>query len=535
MLFFWGCFLFLELSNIYLGQQVMAFSSSSPSRTLQTNHHHPSPLIPSRIVHYNCEGTTKCAAQVNGDADTADTAAAAAENKDMEDEDRPSIHPFTIDALTKALTMRAQADVQFSKDKKATILTPLRPYSGAVDPYDIMMTAGKLAQDAVQAASKALDGLTMEESQVIGGRIVALINRVEELEDQLIAQAAHEYSSNDDDDDDTDDKETRLQTYFGVIPEEFAIVRAQQNAVDQWAKLGAAIEQDPSIAQARAACLLALFLEKVEGPGLRANNVQMPCMDVDFLEDARYKALFQEIAVTEETSQKDNDKEEEHQKNMADLQKELDAIAVNTEQQIEAHEQKKKKIGDPLREANNVRPSLHPLTINIIAEALRVRAKNDTAIPLRILNDSMEGWEITYHAGKLAERAIEQRQEKSKEDGMKLTKQEASLVGGRVVATVLRLEDLEWELLHRCKQVPWIAKYNEWDNFGIMPDESCIKTLDERILSDPLFTVNRAERLLALFLLNLEGPGVRAAGDTMPDGSHVDFLEEDHYQIMLPK
>jgi hypothetical protein len=118
---------------------------------------------------------------------------------------------------------------------------------------------------------------------------------------------------------------------------------------------------------------------------------------------------------------------------------------------------------------------------------------------------------------------------------MKLTNEEVALIGGRVVGIVLRLEDLEWELNHRCQKTSWISEYNEWDNFGVLEDESCIKSLDERILSDPLFTVNRAERLLALFLLNLEGPGVRARGDVMPDGSDVDFLEDDHYQIMLPQ
>jgi len=99
----------------------------------------------------------------------------------------------------------------------------------------------------------------------------------------------------------------------------------------------------------------------------------------------------------------------------------------------------------------------------------------------------------------------------------------------------MRLEDLEWELNHRCKGESWISKYEEWDNFGILKDESCIKTLDERIIEDPLFAVNRAERLLALFLLNLEKPGMEAGGATVPGGSDVDFLEDDHYRIMMPK
>jgi len=89
-----------------------------------------------------------------------------------------------------------------------------------------------------------------------------------------------------------------------------------------------------------------------------------------------------------------------------------------------------------------------------------------------------------------------------------LNQEEASLIGGRVVAIVMRLEDLEWELGHRCQKETWIMEQDLWDSFGVLPDERCIRTLDERILQDSTFTKCRAERLLAIFLLNLEGPGV---------------------------
>jgi hypothetical protein len=250
----------------------------------------------------------------------------------------------------------------------------------------------------------------------------------------------------------------------------------------------------------RAETLLAWFLETIEGPGLRANNVVVPCMDVDFLDNDRYQALTVGL--------------KDHAKAMEELQEKLDDISRS----------------DKVREETTPRKSLHPMTIDILAEVLRLRAQNDTNSPMRFINDSIEGWEILAQATKLAETIVQPALGQGE-----LDQEQASLIGGRVVAIVMRLEDLEWELLHRCKQESWITDETRWDSFGVLPDESCTRSLDERILEDAAFAIKRAERLLALFLLNLEGPGVRAAGDKLLDGSVVDFLEDDHYQIMTPR
>ena len=46
----------------------------------------------------------------------------------------------------------------------------------------------------------------------------------------------------------------------------------------------------------------------------------------------------------------------------------------------------------------------------------------------------------------------------------------------------------------------------------------------------------RAERMLALFLLNIEGPGLKASGRTVPGGSEVDFIQDEvQLTLMMPK
>ena len=345
----------------------------------------------------------------------------------------------------------------------------------ADDPYEVMSHIGSVTQRIVHKA-KLQDP---EESQVLGGRVVAILTRLELLEDQLQRQAdtlVRDYGYTN----------QQVVDYLGIPAAELMDMPGDSTQVVR-----------------RAESLLAWFLETIEGPGLRANNVVVPCMEVDFLDCDRYQALMA-------------GRNEYHATNMAVLQETLNAISKTENKPAEDEESKTRK-------------SLHPMTIDIIAEILRVRAQNDTNTPIRFINDSIEGWEILAQATKVAEQIVEP----ALRQGF-LEPEEASLIGGRVVAVVMRLEDLEWELEHRCKQEPWIAEQSLWDSFGVLPDESCIRTLDERILKDDDFTIKRAERLLAIFLLNLEGPGVKAAGDRLLDGSVVDFLAKNHYEIMMP-
>ena len=90
-------------------------------------------------------------------------------------------------------------------------------------------------------------------------------------------------------------------------------------------------------------------------------------------------------------------------------------------------------------------------------------------------------------------------------------------------------------LYEKCAGKSWIAKYGEWDSFGVLSNEKdCdAKQIDDRVANDPLFTMNRAECLLALFLKTVEGPELETKGATVPDGSSVDFLDADREEVLL--
>ena len=236
--------------------------------------------------------------------------------------------------------------------------------------------------------------------------------------------------------------------------------------------------------------------------------------------------------------------------------------------------------GDKLREATGIRPSLHPTTINAIADALKARAmkKNkDDGMVFRV-SDTVQPIDVAITAGQIASTAIAKRQQSSEDDGMKLTpKEELSFVfcfcflgssvlfffflfsfsqlyislfffhfyhiyinkknrqtiAGRVLGVIMRLDELELKLYDKVSNVDWIAKYNEWSTFGVLPKEEDNSIIDERIRDDPLFTLSRAECLLAIFLQTVEIPGLEKANETVPDGSKIDFLDEDRSNVLL--
>ena len=82
--------------------------------------------------------------------------------------------------------------------------------------------------------------------------------------------------------------------------------------------------------------------------------------------------------------------------------------------------------------------------------------------------------------------------------------------------------------------------YNQWKSIlGLHPDnveQRCIKTVDTALLEDNEFAKTRAERMLALFLLNIEGPAMKASGNLSPDDSVVDFIQDEtQLNLMMPK
>lgn len=184
--------------------------------------------------------------------------------------------------------------------------------------------------------------------------------------------------------------------------------------------------------------------------------------------------------------------------------------------------------GDPLREATGVRPSLHPTTINAIAEALKLRASGNKDYSLSVA-DGDKPLDVVVSAGKIATQAIAKRMDTSKEDGMAFTEKECQTIVGRVVGVAVRFGQLEELLVGQVASVSWVKKYNEWSSFGVLEDEGGVR---DRIRDDPLFTLSRAECLLALFLNTIEGPTLEGTEETVPGGSEVDFIDADRAEVL---
>ena len=192
----------------------------------------------------------------------------------------------------------------------------------------------------------------------------------------------------------------------------------------------------------------------------------------------------------------------------------------------------KKDIGDPIRAKTGIRPSLHPTTINALAQALKLRSSSKDGGGLRVTDD-VQPLDVALKAGKIAADAISQRQSKSEQDGMTLTAEEEQTIAGRIVGVITRLEELETVLLEKVKTVKWIAKYGEWSSFGVLANESDAKEVDLRLKDDPLLCMTRAECLLALFLKTVEMPQLEQVRQAVPDKSQIDFLDSDRQEVLL--
>lgn len=208
---------------------------------------------------------------------------------------------------------------------------------------------------------------------------------------------------------------------------------------------------------------------------------------------------------------------------------------------------------DP-RYATGIRSSLHPTTINCIAEALLLRSSSSSSnnsredenrrIAIDINDTNNEPLQVAIIAGNIAATAILRRSNVTKVDGTNdessiFTTEESQLISGRVVGVVMRMRELEMELVQRVSLVDWVNKYNEEASFGILVEDSMNdedELLSARIRTDPLFRMNRAECLLALFLTNVERPRMEAMNMILPGGgSDVDFIDDDRLMVILPE
>ncbi len=186
--------------------------------------------------------------------------------------------------------------------------------------------------------------------------------------------------------------------------------------------------------------------------------------------------------------------------------------------------------GDRFRETTGIRPSLHPTTINAIAEALKIRELNDTTMPVRV-NADTKPLDVAVTAGKIAANAIERRQASSGKDNMQFTPEECHTVAGRVLGVIMRLNELERILFERVSSATWVQNYNAWDSFGVSGLQS--DDVNTRIKNDPLFRMNRSECLLALFLKIVEAPQLAKVGQSVPDKSVIDFLDSERMEVLL--
>lgn len=145
--------------------------------------------------------------------------------------------------------------------------------------------------------------------------------------------------------------------------------------------------------------------------------------------------------------------------------------------------------------------------------------------------------------------AIDQRNEAAKTDETTdvFTMEESQTISGRVVGVVMRTRELEQLLVQKVNAVKWVRKYGEEESFGLwkkecqleeegnaLVDEACEKQVAETIKLNPLFRMNRAECLLALFLDTVEQPKMEMLGEEVTGGSKVDFIDADRLEVLLP-
>jgi len=223
------------------------------------------------------------------------------------------------------------------------------------------------------------------------------------------------------------------------------------------------------------------------------------------------------------------------------------------QKQNQQQQQKQKSSGDALRRQTGIRPSLHPITINALTEALRLRASKEGEVMTMASGEN--ALEVAMLAGKLAIDALAKREEMlrsvtnvSSSNGAALddgednlwelpTEEEKQVIAGRVLGVVMRLKELEQSLVEKVSQTKWVVKYGEHETFGVLATEADIAVevgyeLDERLNIDPLFRMNRAECLLALFIESVEKPQLAKAKASVSDGSKVDFIDEDRLEVL---
>mmetsp|Transcript_12860 Transcript_12860/g.16798 ORF Transcript_12860/g.16798 Transcript_12860/m.16798 type:complete len:258 (-) Transcript_12860:339-1112(-) len=213
--------------------------------------------------------------------------------------------------------------------------------------------------------------------------------------------------------------------------------------------------------------------------------------------------------------------------------------------------------GDVLRKSNGIRPSLHPMAINALSDALLAKSRGESVF-------ESEPVEVALYAGKLAadviakkERALSELRDVNlsgrvldgavDENKWELpTMLEKQVVSGRILGVVMRLEELEKNLVKKVKDAKWPMKYGAMDSFGVLKCE--VETCDlseeneresggdvnDRVKIDPLFRMSRAECLLAIFMNEIERPQIEQSSDiVLPDEGKIDFIDADRLEVLV--
>jgi hypothetical protein len=422
------------------------------------------------------------------------------------------LHATTIRAISRALLLRAQnapgMRLRFVDD-------------GSMEAWEVTLAAGKIAQRAVEEwRGRTRSNIVEDEEamQVVAGRVVAVLTRFEELEAELLGRCCRHGTP-------------RSDGFFslGVPEEEMKAWRSNSQGDDsaeitikEAAAIDAACLFDESLRHNRARSLLAMFLHEIEGPGLRRNNVIIPCMDVDFLSDEEWGVLFGSQNNIEE---------------MNDPKSSGAAVAS------------KKETSSEIADENLARPSLHPITIDAIEEAFRLRSQNMSTSPLRLIDAQTEWCDVHYSIIKFADRFLEKYTNQGSKGKtsyeFQWTEEELQTIGGRIVGVLMRLDDLEWEWNNRvCTSSlagpDSLIPHHLWKStLGLHPgniEQNCTLTLDTALSTEKDFARARAERMLALFLTNIEAPGLEASGQEVTGGSHPNFIEDPiQLELMIPR
>ena len=229
----------------------------------------------------------------------------------------------------------------------------------------------------------------------------------------------------------------------------------------------------------------------------------------------------------------------------------------NRKSTLKIYSHSKSQEGDPIRAALGKRPSLHPVTINAISNALLIRSKAykniynsdniDKSMAMELLQVQpkydIKPIDIAMMGGKIAADAIEKRQQATKmelTDTMKtstmlLKENECQVIAGRILGVIMRFQELENQLFKCVRNVPWVQKFNAYDTFGLlsMESQSMSFELADRMIMDPLFRLNRAECLLAIFLIQVEIPKLKLLNETIVGGPEsLDFIDQDRLDVL---